>query len=155
MQAAAENIYNTTLQVQADNAKFAAGLISYQSKVYDYAWMSPAQFISAYGGALPLQPTLRKRRSLPQSFIKKSDCVATNLPSYKNWVEEKKLSPVQNQNPCGDCYVFTALAVVESLLSIASGFPPVKLSEMQVTECKHILIITVYLKTTYNKNQNF
>lgn len=136
LKVAAENIYATTKKVEADNILFKKGLIFHESTIYDYAWMTRDQFLAAYGGDLPASNSSRKRRSLPQAFVQSSECSSTIVPTYKNWVDEDKVSPIQNQNPCGDCYVFSAVAVVESRLSIASGFSPVKLSEMQVTECK-------------------
>lgn len=105
-------------------------MIQHKSKVYPFAWMTSEQFYASYGGLRDSEIS-RKRRSLPLA----SKCTATNIPTSKNWVAENKVAPVQDQFPCGDCYVFAALAVVESRLAIASNSAVVKLSEMQVTEC--------------------
>lgn len=44
-----------------------------------------------------------------------------NLPAYKNWISERKVSPVKNQLNCASSYILAAVAALESASAIEFG----------------------------------
>lgn len=50
--------------------------------------------------------------------------VVPNLPDYKNWFAEGKVSKPYNQKNCGSCWAFSAASVMESMAFI-EGIDPV------------------------------
>lgn len=58
-----------------------------------------------------------------------------NLPRSKNWINEGKTTPVQNQRPCNCSYLMAALTIIESSAAIENAASPVKLSAQNVLEC--------------------
>ena len=75
-------------------------------------------------GTIPLQPVnITRRRRL------------TTLPLYVDWQAAGNVGPVKDQESCGSCYVFAAVAQIESATSIASRLPVVPLSEEYALDC--------------------
>lgn len=44
---------------------------------------------------------------------------AQNLPSYFNWCDHGKCTPIRDQGPCGSCWAFATVGVMESAVLIA------------------------------------
>jgi hypothetical protein len=92
-------------------------LVNFESARYWFDYLSKEEFRKQFFGSvphkkeaktiLPLQfangtiaptPVVRAKRQAVS--LLPPECV--NLPAYKNWVEEGKLGPVQNQGRCGE-----------------------------------------------------
>lgn len=93
--------------------------------------MSPEEFLNSKTGYNPGDDNIRSKRAAPQAQVSVGSC--SDL-TYKNWVEEGKVSPVQNQL-CGCCYIFAAVAAVESVFAIKYETSPPKYSEQQLLPC--------------------
>lgn len=52
-----------------------------------------------------------------------------------DWADEGNMHPIKNQGYCGSCSYFTTTTVLEGVISIKTGFPPIRLSEQQSTDC--------------------
>lgn len=74
----------------------------------------------------------RIKRAAPQFYSPTTTC---STLTYKNWVEEGKVSPVQDQMNCGCCYIFASIAALESAFAIKYSSPPSKYSEQQLNQC--------------------
>jgi Papain family cysteine protease len=160
---------------------FQQGLINYESARYWFDYLSKEEFRKQfYGGdkvpekeekiiygyelsngtILDPEPDMlagrisrRKRQTATVASVLPPECV--NLPAYKNWVEEGKMAPVQNQGPCGEiekrknfreyfkvnqfvsgcCYVFASTASLEARVAIQYKKSPVKLSAQHTLNC--------------------
>lgn len=74
--------------------------------------------------------------TLPKSFPEGVLRVTKYFGKGKNWLEEKKISPVKDQGACGSCYAYAALSEMEFNLKIIHEHRPFfDLSEQQVLEC--------------------
>jgi hypothetical protein len=93
--------------------------------LYEYSYLPPDEFLNRYAGMTEASPT--------NDVWVPSNC--ENLPSEKNWIKEGKVSPVQNQSPCGSSYVFAAISALESAAAISYDTFPTKLSAQHVLEC--------------------
>lgn len=102
--------------MDANNALFRLNLSNFDSRVYWYNALSKEKFkkkllgkldaeekpdlilpVQTVGGQTLIPPIggRRKRAALPAG----PECI--NLPAYKNWAEEGKTTPVQDQGACG------------------------------------------------------
>ncbi len=58
------------------------------------------------------------------------------LPQAVDWEKAGNVNPIiPNQMSCGSCWTFASTACVEAALSIATGEPPMTLSEQYLLEC--------------------
>lgn len=58
-----------------------------------------------------------------------------DLPAEVDWAGQGNVTGAPNQGACGSCWAFAAAAAVESQLSIATGNPPVPLSQQNLLQC--------------------
>jgi C1A family cysteine protease len=127
---------------------------NFKTKPYKFSFISPEELEKKLCGAaeapkekLVISPLLRtdgvevmpddlnqyrRKRSVSQL---PPECQNQVLPKYKNWATEGKTAPVQDQGQCGCCYIFSALAVIESRVSIQYKKPPLKYSAQNNLEC--------------------
>jgi hypothetical protein len=119
-QQAIDNIINATLMIAAHNELYDRQLRNFRMSTYWFDYLSDSEFaeqffgskpreqeevgiidpITLYNGTvLPLQVGPASRRKRQTLSTLPPEC--KNLPTYKNWVEEKKTAPVQNQGACG------------------------------------------------------
>lgn len=116
-QQAIDNIINSTLRTAAHNELYDLHLRNFKISTYWFDYLSDAEFAKEFFGSEPQKeevktiepitfsngtviqdiPVTRGKRQT-SSFLP-FEC--KNLPAYKNWVEEGKTSPVQNQLGCG------------------------------------------------------
>lgn len=134
---ASRNLLQKSAEVNAFNLRYDQGLENYKQQVYDFNIMTPADVLKSRTGSLASDAQnstiSRRKRSLPQGFAASTQC--TSAPTFKNWVTEGKVTPVQNQGECNSCYVFASVAALESATAITYNRAPVKLSEQQLVEC--------------------
>ncbi|XP_034579521.2 senescence-specific cysteine protease SAG39 [Setaria viridis] len=57
------------------------------------------------------------------------------VPDRVNWTAEGKVTEVKNQEQCGSCWAFAAVAVIESAYAIAKRVQPPELSEQELIDC--------------------
>ena len=56
------------------------------------------------------------------------------LPSYKNWIDDGAVTPVQDQKSCGNCWAFSAVGAIEGAMSVKyEQLTP--LSEQMLVDC--------------------
>ena len=56
------------------------------------------------------------------------------IPSYFDWRQQNAVTPIKDQQSCGDCYAFSTTAAVESMYAIKHGVLA-NLSEQEITDC--------------------
>jgi C1A family cysteine protease len=125
-----------TTKVFIGKDEFEKGKKSFDQALNDYSHMTPKEFYSKYTGlneSLIKKPPGRSKRAAPQQYATVPTC--TSYPAYKNWAEEGKVAPIKNQGQCGCCYIFAALACMESAVAIKHGTSPPSYSEQQNLDC--------------------
>ena len=68
------------------------------------------------------------------SFREANKSSHQSLPDSFDWRAKGVVNPIEDQGNCGSCWIFAALAVVESANAIAMN-PLMELSEQQVMDC--------------------
>jgi C1A family cysteine protease len=123
--------------VNTNNELFAKGQIQHESKVYNFSYKTYDQFKKTNLGAKQENQSLVNEDIIQNGFDANFPEIypeCQNLPEYKNWAAEGKVSPVLQQL-CEDCYVFSALTTVEATVAIQYKKDPVLLSRQNVLEC--------------------
>jgi cathepsin L len=64
-----------------------------------------------------------------------NDVSVDKLPDSVDWRTKGVVSAVKNQGGCGSCWAFSTAETVESALAIATGKPPLILSEEELVDC--------------------
>jgi len=59
------------------------------------------------------------------------------LPSHVDWVEQKKVTRVKDQEYCGGCWAFAVVDAIESRFAISHKTHPVELSVQEQLDCNH------------------
>ena len=59
----------------------------------------------------------------------------TSIPDSVDWQEQNKVQEVKKQLMCGSCWAFSAVASLESAISIKTGDAPLSLSEQELVDC--------------------
>ena len=59
---------------------------------------------------------------------------AESFPKSFDWLSKGMITPVLDQGPCGSCWIFAGLTVVESANAIAKN-PLVELSKQELMDC--------------------
>jgi C1A family cysteine protease len=67
-----------------------------------------------------------------QKMLEKYD-LNNNIPTFIDWSIFD--SPVKNQNPCGSCWAFAAIALIENLANQNNLLPVPNFSEQQMVSC--------------------
>jgi hypothetical protein len=146
---AAVAIQTVNKSVTENNELYKKGELNFESELNPFSHLTYEEFESSYLGLLP---PIEAKKTAPTSFestttlsppvIKSSfsskypkvypECL--NLAAYKNWAEENKTTSVQTQK-CGECYLHSAITVLEAHAAIQSGKVPVPLSRLNTLEC--------------------
>ncbi|OAY85827.1 Ananain [Ananas comosus] len=101
---------------------------SYTLGINQFTDMTNNEFVAQYTGvSLPLNI----EREPVVSF---DDVDISAVPQSIDWRNYGAVTSVKNQNPCGSCWAFAAIATVESIYKIKRGYL-VSLSEQQVLDC--------------------
>lgn len=113
---AVANIKEAYARVEQNNALFEQGQSNFMSAVYWFSALSRANFRAALLGADPPEeneeivlPLLNVNgTTVAQNVVRRKRAANTgvdpecnNLPNYKNWAEDGKTAPVQDQGSCG------------------------------------------------------
>ena len=61
------------------------------------------------------------------------------------------MTPVKDQGSCGSCWAFAGHSTLETILSIKSGNPPVRLSEQEQVDCAGNRAIEIFGKDYGNR----
>jgi cathepsin L len=126
--------------VTDSNKLYEKGELYYESDVYDFSYQTYEEFAKTNLGY--------KKEKKPWDIEDGGDIIqngfnadypqiypeCVNLPLYKNWAEEGKVTPVLNQE-CADCYLFAAMTALEATIAIEFRTKPVLLSRQNTLEC--------------------
>jgi hypothetical protein len=111
---AVENIKRVQNLTAENNELYQQKLRNFETTNYWFDYLSSAEF-KRFSGAVPRQKENKYSASIANSNgtvfedkPRRKRQVSTtlpleckNLPAYKNWAEEGKAAPVQNQEACG------------------------------------------------------
>lgn len=64
------------------------------------------------------------------------------LPTSLNWVDLGHVPPPERQQPCSNCYLFSAVGMIESRMSIWHNTPPVSISKQHIMDCYGLQVPT-------------
>ena len=104
------------LRVFYENLKFIedfyrSGHHPYDLGINEFADISHEEFAAKYGGLAP-----RPKRELDIEYLDTS-----NLADSVDWRTKGAVTPVKNQEQCGSCWAFSAVAAMEGLYFQTSG----------------------------------
>ena len=85
----------------------------------------PPEESNALLGTIPVQIDERRLKKIPHM---------AGLPSFFDWRDSNKITPVKEQYPCGLCWAFTAVAEFESKILINEGIS-YDFSEQNLASC--------------------
>jgi len=69
------------------------------------------------------------------NFAAKKSINVNDLPESVDWRDMGAISAVKNQGPCGSCWAFATVEIIESMLQINSGKAVEELSAQHITSC--------------------
>ncbi|KAK2970990.1 hypothetical protein RJ640_017319 [Escallonia rubra] len=121
------------LEIFKDNVEFIesfnrASNRSYKLAVNKFADLTNEEFLASYTGntILPLS-----QRSAGTPFRDENEFAG---PDNLDWRLEGAVTPVKNQQSCGSCWAFSAVAAIEGIIKIKTG-QLVSLSEQDILDC--------------------
>ncbi|KAK9224343.1 hypothetical protein WN943_009376 [Citrus x changshan-huyou] len=89
------------------------------------------EFRALYTGYKMPSPS---HRSTTSSTFKYQNLSMTDVPTSLDWRDKKAVTPIKDQQECGCCWAFSAVAAVEGITKI-SGANLIQLSEQQLVDC--------------------
>jgi len=123
-------IYADNVQyMDAHNAKFAAGQVTFDMGVNEFSHMSHEEFKSySVGPKMPARNNESNVVALP-TLVK-----LTGTDDSVDWRTKGAVTPVKNQGQCGSCWSFSTTGSTEGRVQIATG-KLTSLSEQQLMDC--------------------
>merc|ERR1719223_2499236 len=122
-------IYADNVQyMDAHNAKFAAGQVTFDMGVNEFSHMSHEEFKSYSVG--PKMPA----RNATNVVVLPTLVKLTGTDDSVDWRAKGAVTPVKNQGQCGSCWSFSTTGSTEGRVQIAGG-KLVSLSEQQLMDC--------------------
>ncbi|XP_030962307.1 zingipain-2-like [Quercus lobata] len=100
---------------------------TYKLSVNEFADLTTEEFIATRTGyKISSQP------SSPKTSFRYENL--TEIPTTMDWREKGAVTPIKNQEQCGSCWAFSAVAAVEGVTQIKNG-NKISLSEQQLVDC--------------------
>uniref|UniRef100_A0A7N2LH65 Uncharacterized protein n=1 Tax=Quercus lobata TaxID=97700 RepID=A0A7N2LH65_QUELO len=100
---------------------------TYKLSVNEFADLTTEEFIATRTGyKISSQP------SSPKTSFRYENL--TEIPMTMDWREKGAVTPIKNQEQCGCCWAFSAVAAVEGVTQIKNG-NKISLSEQQLVDC--------------------
>merc|ERR1711915_73651 len=112
--------------IQEHNAKYAAGLESYEVGENEFNDMTNEEFVSMMNGLRYSETSERLNPVFSPSL--------DSVPEKVDWREEGYVTGVKNQGQCGSCWAFSATGALEGA-HFAKTKQLVSLSEQNLVDC--------------------
>merc|ERR1711915_161177 len=112
--------------IQEHNAKYAAGLESYEVGENEFNDMTNEEFVSMMNGLRYSETSERLNPVFSPSL--------DSVPEKVDWREEGYVTGVKNQGQCGSCWAFSATGALEGA-TFAKTKQLVSLSEQNLVDC--------------------
>ncbi|XP_015792775.1 cathepsin L1-like [Tetranychus urticae] len=121
------NVFAQKLEeIKAHNRRADNGEVTYRKGINKFSDLTAEEFKAKYLG---FKPTARQSTS----FIHKVN-YTVKVPASVDWRTKGIVSEVKNQQECGSCWAFSAIAAIESANAQKTG-KLVELSEQNVLDC--------------------
>ncbi|XP_078150063.1 senescence-specific cysteine protease SAG39-like [Carex rostrata] len=104
---------------------------TYRLGLNRFADLTNEEFKASYLGFKPKPSAVKEETKVEQPFTYAN---LDNMPSEMDWRDHGAVTGVKNQNPCGSCWAFSSVAVIESIVKIKTG-QLMSLSEQEVLDC--------------------
>ncbi|XP_010503593.1 PREDICTED: senescence-specific cysteine protease SAG12-like [Camelina sativa] len=104
---------------------------TYKLDVNKFSHLTDEEFQARYMGLVVPEGTSSLDSHKTVSFRHEN---VSETGESMDWRQEAAVTPVKNQNPCGCCWAFSAVAALEGITKIAKG-ELVSLSEQQLVDC--------------------
>ncbi|PNX95886.1 cysteine proteinase [Trifolium pratense] len=107
-----------------------AGNKSYKLGLNPYSDLTSEEFIASHTGLkVPSQLSSSKTMSVAVPFNLNDD-----IPTNLDWRQQGAVTDVKDQQKCGCCWAFSAVAAIEGIVKIKTG-NLISLSEQQLVDC--------------------
>ncbi|KAH8410753.1 hypothetical protein KR222_004672, partial [Zaprionus bogoriensis] len=114
--------------IDAHNARYAAGLETYQMSVNQFTDLLPSEFKEYI---LSKMDPSELTAGIDYRF---SPSARANIPSSIDWRAKGAVTPVKNQGNCGSCWAFSSIGTLEGRHFLATQ-QLVALSEQNLVDC--------------------
>jgi len=119
--------------IEAHNAKYRAGEISFKLEMTQYGDLSHEEF-QVRNGYLGVSARKKEESRRPQHMFTGQEMLGSALPTSVDWREHGYVTPVKNQGQCGSCWSFSTTGALEGQMMKLSGKLP-SLSEQNLIDC--------------------
>ncbi|OQU83038.1 senescence-specific cysteine protease SAG39 [Sorghum bicolor] len=113
-----------------DTSNAAAGGKKYHLAINRFADMTHDEFMARYTGFKPLPATGKKMPGFKYANV----TLSSEDQQAVDWRKKGAVTDVKNQQKCGCCWAFSAVAAIEGMHQINTG-ELVSLSEQQLVDC--------------------
>ena len=133
-----QNVVNNFKIIRDHNARYAAGLETFNKTLYEFSSLSEEQFANFRLGAPEPDPNELKPPVDESQIIIDLNLKLERLEpvprTYFRW-SDFVIGPVKNQGDCNSCYSFTAIGVIKSRRAIKYKVMNYDLSEQEAMDC--------------------
>jgi len=104
--------------------------------VNEFADLTTKEFAATHTGYTPRAGQVARSHNLmvEEEMVEAMPTTTDWRDATLNWKKVVAVNAIQNQQQCGSCWAFSAVAAVEGSIATA-GLPLVKLSEQQLVDC--------------------
>lgn len=110
------------------NRQYYAGLKSYTVAVNNFTDLSNKEFRAIMNGLQYVATSLKSSEMVHE------DEAISGLPDTVDWTTKGVVTPIKNQEDCGSCWAFSAVASIEGQHALKTG-KLVSLSEQNLVDC--------------------